>query len=286
MRNILPLVRGVLASLAFVADAAGTGQTAERERAAPVEPIAAIVEAFRTHDLVAISDPHGNLPTQTFLRTLLRDSRVAAVVNDIVVEIGNAQYQALVDHYVQGGRVTLDDLRPVWQDTTVPNQVWADEDLFAIVRTINASRAKDRRLRILLGDPPIDWSTVRRRDALRELDPAVASWTARLGTARGTRLGAADIALLSPTPSRMTFRDGAVVPVPQDQWRTMAIEDQLDAVLGLGPRDEMPRVDVPARACGGAGFLEERLRRIALTGIPALEADRVRRLCAPPTPRR
>jgi hypothetical protein len=69
MRNILPLVRGVLASLAFVADAAGTGQTAERERAAPAEPIAAIVEAFRTHDLVAIGDPHGNLPTQTFLRT-------------------------------------------------------------------------------------------------------------------------------------------------------------------------------------------------------------------------
>lgn len=363
MHSILAPVLCVLVSVTLVANAAGAGQAQERGPVTPVEPIAAIVEAFRTHDLVAVSDPHGNLQMHTFLRALVRDPRMTAVVDDIVVEIGNARYQALVDRYVTGAQVTLDDLRPVWQNTTVPNQLWADDELFAIVRAVNAARPRDRHLRILLGDPPIDWSVVRTRDdhfrwlslrdsypaaliqvevlakrrkalvvyghmhfqrrqlasnldmsgwrahtlvslleqatparvftiwrlddTLRELEPAVASWnTPGLATVRGTRLGAADVSLLSPARSRITFRDGAMVPVPQDQWRTLAIEDQLDAVLYLGAPDAMLQVEPPARACAGAGFLDERLRRIALTGIPAFEADRVRRLCGQPAPQR
>ena len=35
-----------------------------------------------------------------------------------------------------------------------------------------------------------------------------------------------------------------------------------------------------AKSCAEAGYLDERLRRIALTGIPAFEAERARALCA------
>ncbi len=38
----------------------------------PVEPIAAILDAFRTHDIVALSDPHGNVQLQAFLLSLIR----------------------------------------------------------------------------------------------------------------------------------------------------------------------------------------------------------------------
>jgi hypothetical protein len=59
--------------------------------AMPEEPIAAIVNAFETHQLVALGDPHGNEQVQKFLTSLIRDPRFSAAVNDIVVEFGNAR---------------------------------------------------------------------------------------------------------------------------------------------------------------------------------------------------
>ena len=76
------------------------------------------------------------------------------------------------------------------------------------------------------------------------------------------------------------MQDGALVPVPKEQWGSLTVEAQLDAVLYLGSQSAMTRVVVPARACAEPGFLEERLRRIAVTGLPAFEGDRVKAVCA------
>src|SRR5688572_3546793 len=150
--------------LVLVAMPHTTGTAAQRVATRPQEPIAAIVEAFRTHDLVAVSDPHGNLQTQMFLRTLVADPRFAAVVNDIVIEVGNARYQDAMDRYIRGEQISMEAVRPAWQNTTVANQIWADDVLFESIRKANASRPEERQLRVLLGDPPIDWTTVKTRE--------------------------------------------------------------------------------------------------------------------------
>jgi hypothetical protein len=54
----------------------------------------------------------------------------------------------------------------------------------------------------------------------------------------------------------------------------------MDAVLYLGPRGTMTESQPSAKSCAEPGYLDERLRRIALTGIPPFEADRARALCA------
>jgi hypothetical protein len=292
-----------------------------------------------------------------FLRTLVGDPRFADAVNDVVVEVGNARYQDLMDRYIRGDRISLEAVRRAWQNTTVPNQIWADEALFEKIRAMNASRPPERQLRVLLGDPPIDWATVRTREdhfqwlAMRDSYPAalvqievlakrrkalivyghlhfqrrqimsnfdmsdwrmqtivslierassarvftiwrlddelapvvpdIESWQVpRLATTRGTTLGATDVGQLIPSRARMTFRGDTMVPVPREQWASLPVEEQLDAVLYLGPKVRMTEVVVPALACAEAGFLEERLRRITLTGIPPFEADRVRKVCA------
>ncbi|PYR63729.1 MAG: hypothetical protein DMF87_20175 [Acidobacteria bacterium] len=66
----------------------------------PVEPIAAIVDAFRTHEIVAISDPDGNVQLQAFLLSLVRDARFPAAVNDIVSELLSARYQDAIDRFI------------------------------------------------------------------------------------------------------------------------------------------------------------------------------------------
>ncbi len=100
--------------------------------------------------------------------------------------------------------------------------------------------------------------------------------------ARGTLLGAADVTQLSPALAkapRMAVQDGKLVPIAEDRWQSLRIEEQLDAVLYLGP-GPAPEAPVPARACAEPGFLEERLRRIGVAGIPPFEAERVQAICS------
>lgn len=131
----------------------------ENFRAVPVEPIAAILDAFRFHQVVAVGDAHGNEQGEAFRLALIRDPRFAATVNDIIVEFGNAQYQDLMDRFVRGEDIQEDALRRAWQDTTQPQA--ASLEMPEVFRAVNASLLQERQLRILLGDPPIDWESIR-----------------------------------------------------------------------------------------------------------------------------
>jgi hypothetical protein len=172
---------GVLfqALLAVAAASSFAQQPASPGPAVPVEPIAAILDAFRSHAVVAIPGPHGNEQLQAFELSLIRDPRFAAMVNDIVVEDGNARYQDLMDRFVRGDNVPYESLRQVWQNTTQVNpDLPLAEEFFRAVRAVNASLPSERRLRVLLGDPPIDWDSVhsvedhRKWLAMRETYPA------------------------------------------------------------------------------------------------------------------
>src|SRR5437016_5670482 len=58
-----------------------------------VEPIAAIINAFRSHDVVGLSagEGHGDERGLGFLLSLIRDPRFAGISVDIVTENGNAR---------------------------------------------------------------------------------------------------------------------------------------------------------------------------------------------------
>lgn len=132
--------------------------------AVPIEPIAAILDAFRTHPVVALDEGHHtNEQGAKFRLDLLHDARFPSMVNDIVVESGNALYQDVMDRFVAGEEVPYDSLKQVWQNTTQPHEVWDHvcyEEFFRAVRALNATLAPDKKLRVLLGDPPIDWSKI------------------------------------------------------------------------------------------------------------------------------
>ncbi|MGH9217918.1 MAG: hypothetical protein ACRD1W_01375 [Vicinamibacterales bacterium] len=325
----------------------------------PQPAIDGVIDALRAHQLVAITDPHGNAGMRDFLRRLVADPRFADTVNDIVLEVGNARYQALVDDYVNGAPVDEYALAEAWLNTTVPNQISADIELFRLVRGINAKRPTDRRLRLLLGDPPIDWSAVNTRadhfvflaqrdsypaalvqtqvvakgrkaliiyghghfqrrnvgsnfemgdwraetivslieragptrvftiwhleEALTKGFPGASRWAVpAMAAVTGTTLGALDVGQLMPAvASRVGLVDGKMMPLPKERYATLPIERQLDAVLYLGPAARSA-IEPSVEPCRRPGFLEERLRRLALTGIPKFEAENIRKLCGAP----
>lgn len=147
--------------LQLVLAPAGAAQNAQPHAATPIDPIAAIVEAFGTHDLVTLTDPHGNVQIQSLLLSLVRDPRFANVANDIVIETASARYQDVIDRFVRGDDVAADILRKAWEDHTVPNSLGVQaEEFIRAVRAANTSLADPKKLRVVAGDPPIDWANV------------------------------------------------------------------------------------------------------------------------------
>jgi hypothetical protein len=310
-----------------------------QSQAQPREPIAAILDAFKTHQVVAVPDAHRDTAMQASLLALIRDRRFPTVVNDIVVEFGNARYQDLVDRFVRGEDIPYELLQKIWLDTTQAQPIWdtpQPEEVLRAVRAINAAVPRDQQVRVLLGDPPIDWNDVKtkadhlkwigmretfpadivRREVLAKrrralimygvmhlqrknaqanfestgpaaslvsiledsgvtrtfnvgliLDlakayPYTVSWPApSLVILRGTTIGAAPLAYDGP---RVTVQAGQIVPVPREQWRSMRMEDQYDAILYLGPPAISSVAMVSPALCADPSYAEMRSRRMAL----------------------
>jgi len=94
---------------------------------------------------------------------LIRNPAFAEKVNDIAVECGNSLYQPILDRYIAGDDVPFTEVRRVWRDTT--QQMCARsgffEQFFPLVRAINQKLPPAKRLRVLAGDPPIDWDQIK-----------------------------------------------------------------------------------------------------------------------------
>jgi hypothetical protein len=132
----------------------------------------AVLAALRTHRLVAIGEggTHGLQEHFDALTALLTDPRLPGLVDVVVVEFGSARYQPTLDRFTAGGAVEDADLRLVWRDTTQsPLGTWDQpvfEQFYRTVRGVNRLLPPGRRIRVLAGDPPIDWPAVTTRDQL------------------------------------------------------------------------------------------------------------------------
>lgn len=138
----------------------------------PVPAVDAVLGAFESHSLVALGEDHGSDLEHAFLRALIAEPRFAQSVDDVVVEFGNARYQALMDSYIlERKNVPWAQLSRAWLWTTQRGHAWREPiypQFFAAVRAVNSKLAAGDRIRVLLGDPPIDWARIRRYSCPRK----------------------------------------------------------------------------------------------------------------------
>jgi len=155
----------------------------------------AVLAAFERHRIVAVGETHGQQEHGDAQQMLLADPRLPRVVDDIVVEFGNALYQPAMDRFVAGGAVDNPELRLVWRNTVGSPAATGDdpvrEQFYRTVRAVNWALPPDQRIRVLLGDPPIDWSRTTTQDqvdaVLAQRDAHLASVVERDVLARGRR---------------------------------------------------------------------------------------------------
>jgi hypothetical protein len=332
----------------------GLSQTLPLKPIAPIEPIAAIVDAFKTAPVIGMQAGVGHSDARgfAFIISLLRDPRIQALGVDVAIENGNSRYQNVMDRYTRGEDVPYSELRHVWDDTTQPQTTTGMGDinppLYRAIREINATLPRDRQERALLGDPPIEWENVHTRGdfqkwiALRDSNGAdviqreslakgrhalviyghlqrrqqatnynmdspaaqtVISWlekagvktfivgtgdetngmdgwpVPRLALLRGTTVGASNVPEMS-LPRVTVQPDGRFVPIPREQWIQIRTEEQMDAMLYLGPKATATVAALSPAICTEPGYLDSRIARMALAGFPKSEADRLKQFCA------
>ena len=161
-----------ISSVLLLLSVAGPSASQERVRAAVrVDPVTAIIEALKTHQVVAFGEAHGNEQIADVRLTLLRDPRFPDAVQDIVVEFGTPKHQDVIDKYVNGGTVTDEELERVWTDSQFPTN-WSNplyKQFYRTVREVNANLAASKRIRVVLGEPTPRTMTVEAELIRREV---------------------------------------------------------------------------------------------------------------------
>lgn len=126
----------------------------------------AVVRAFETHDIVMFGEIHGNKQEYEWLRSLVATPEFVDRVDDIVVESGNSLYQKSVDRYVSGEDIPLEQAQKAWRNLIgaigPPSPVFAL--FYQAVRETNLKRKGKHQMRIICGDPYIDWEKVKDRE--------------------------------------------------------------------------------------------------------------------------
>ena len=270
---------------------------------APVDAIAAITSAFRTHRIVALEEPHGDERAHAFRLSLIRDPAFQSAANDILVEFGNSRYQDVIDRFMIGDDVPYTELRQVWENTTQAHAIWDRpiyETFFRAVRAVNAALPAGQKLRVLLGDPAIDWDAVRTaddrlkwlRDPGRSHHPAMVLEREVLAKDRRALViyGAGHLLRQNPQGPNLIehvektagvkafvvvsasleaagvkpelIPAGSVVPTTGT-----SLENQLDAVLHLGPSSSRRMSRLSRELCGDRAYREMRIARMTLAGF-------------------
>ena len=128
----------------------------------PENATVAVLQAFENHNVVMVGEIHSNKEEYNWYLSLIRTPEFADRVDDIVLEAGNSLYQKFVDSYVAGENVPLEQVQKAWRNTVgligPPSPLV--ERLYEAVREINSQRRGKHRLRIVCGDPAIDWEIV------------------------------------------------------------------------------------------------------------------------------
>ena len=127
----------------------------------PKDAVTAILEAFDRYDVVGMSAAHSNEKQDELILSLVRHPGFPRKVNVIVTECGNSKYQPILDRYIGGEDVSIEDVRQTWRNTSVLMCALSGfyDGLFSTVRALNQSVAAANRLRVLVGEPPYDWSS-------------------------------------------------------------------------------------------------------------------------------
>lgn len=127
-----------------------------------VRPELLLVDILKRRSLVGLGEIHWCPEVMAAITALLENPALEGTFDDIVVEFGSERHQAWLDRYIGGEDMEEAGLEAVWRDTLY-FLLWSPPvyaDFFRRLRAANLKRPLDRRVRVVLAEPAIDWETL------------------------------------------------------------------------------------------------------------------------------
>jgi hypothetical protein len=121
--------------------------------------VAGILAAFEQYPVVALGEMHDVLQMGDLYVQLLRHPAFAKQVGNVVFEAGNAYYQEVIDRYINGEDVPYAEVRKAWTTTLGFGPVAMAamyEQFYQAVREVNQQLPPEERIKVWLGDPPLE----------------------------------------------------------------------------------------------------------------------------------
>jgi hypothetical protein len=143
------------------------GDSSGRDSSA--DPIDYIRRSLQDYPIVCLDEGrHQAKEPHQFLQRLLSDKSILKSVDVVIVEFAATRHQSVLDAYISGEDVPFSELSMVWRDTgQSPRAPWDSplyQDLLKVIREGNLTLPPDQRVRVVAGDPPIDWTKIKTRE--------------------------------------------------------------------------------------------------------------------------
>ncbi len=128
-----------------------------------------IIQTFQKCNIIGLGEGGHHLEnSHQFFQKMFDNKIIQKTINIVIVEFANAKYQDILDSYIFGEEVPINELRKVWRESTQCIERFGEAtiyfELLQKIRTVNFSLSANNKIRVLGGDPPIDWEAVRSLD--------------------------------------------------------------------------------------------------------------------------
>lgn len=123
-----------------------------------------IIQTYQNYNIIGLGEGgHGLENFHEFLRKMFENKKIQETIDIVIVEFANTAYQDVLDRYILGEEINIDDLQMIWRESTSPARLGELPIYFQLlkkIRDINIPLPQHKKIRVLGGDPAIDWKKI------------------------------------------------------------------------------------------------------------------------------
>lgn len=128
-----------------------------------------LIKTFRKCNIIGLGEGVHHLEnSHQFFKKVFDNEIIQKTINIVIVEFANANYQDILDRYIFGEEVYIDELRQIWRESTQSIGGFGEAiiyfELLKKIRSVNFTLPANKKIRVLGGDPPINWKTIKSLD--------------------------------------------------------------------------------------------------------------------------
>ncbi len=124
-----------------------------------------IIRTFQHCNIIGLGEGGHHLENaHQFFHQLFENKKFQEIVDVVILEFANTDYQNILDEYIYGKEVDVNELQKLWRESTQSATLFGEANIYfellKKIREINFALPKDKKIRVLGGDPSINWASI------------------------------------------------------------------------------------------------------------------------------